>query len=97
MSLPRAGAIELNVGEGNSLEILALFNVGIDGGEVTIDLRLLVVVLPLPVEDGWQGLGASIEASGAKNIGLASGRHSATNNNELELESCKLISAGVLN
>lgn len=66
------------------MKVLALFNIWIDGGEETIDLWLLVIILPLPVEDGGQGLGGSIEASGAKNIGLASGRHSATDN-RLEL------------
>ena len=68
----------MNVGKGNSFQVFTLLQVGINCVEVTIDVCLhgiIVVVLPLPAEDGGQGL-PGVHASIPKNIGLPSGRHS---------------------
>jgi len=72
----RAG--QLNVGKGNSFQVFTLLQVGINCVEVTIDIGLhgvILVVLPLPAEDGGQGL-PRVHVPRSQDVGLASGRHS---------------------
>ena len=81
----------MDVGEGDPLEVLTLFNVEVDGVEVTVDLAVVLIILPLPAQDARERLGG-VEASVAENIGLSSGRHSEIKY-DFSVEKCKLILA----